>query len=79
MKNLKYVNKSSILYLSTILVQSFYSTSANNKTFLGGGLQKIHRRGLHTLPVVPVKIYTNADLQKKSIIKDNKEKAGVYR
>lgn len=52
-------------------IKNFYSTSANNNSF--------HRRGLHTFPVVPVKIYTDADLQKKSIVKDNKEKAGVYR
>lgn len=35
-------------------------------------------RGLHTLPVVPVKVYTNADLDKKSILNENKGRAGVY-
>ena len=39
----------------------------------------MNRKGLHTFPVVPAMIYTNADLQKESIIKDNKGKAGIYR
>jgi group I intron endonuclease len=38
-----------------------------------------HNRGLHTSPVVLVKSYVNADLEKESIIKDNKNKSGVYR
>jgi hypothetical protein len=29
--------------------------------------------------IIPVCIYSNPDIQKKSIIKENKEKAGVYR
>ena len=37
------------------------------------------KSGLHTLPVVPVMIYTNADIQKQSITKDNKGKSGIYR
>lgn len=35
-------------------------------------------QGLHTLPVVPVKVYTNADLDKESILNENKGRAGVY-
>jgi hypothetical protein len=49
-----------------------------NQILLSQGL-KISRKGLHTLPVVPVMIYTNADLQKESIIKDNRGKGGIYR
>jgi group I intron endonuclease len=37
------------------------------------------KSGLHTLPVVPVMIYTNADIQKQSITKDNKGKSGISR
>lgn len=40
---------------------------------------KISRKSLHTLPVVPAMIYTNADLHKESILNDNRGKAGVYR
>jgi len=40
---------------------------------------KINKKSLHTLPVVPAMIYTNADLHKESVIKDNKGKAGIYR
>jgi hypothetical protein len=40
---------------------------------------KINKKSLHTLPVVPAMVYTNADLDKESIIKDNKGKAGIYR
>jgi hypothetical protein len=29
---------------------------------------KINRKGLHTLPVVPVAVYSNPDLQKSKII-----------
>jgi len=29
--------------------------------------------------IVPIKVYNNADTMKQDIIKDNKEKAGVYR
>jgi len=34
---------------------------------------------LHTLPNPSVKVYNNADLQKKQILLENKEKSGVYR
>ena len=49
---------------------------------------KISSRGFTTLlgpsargqnPMIPVKIYLDADLQKVSIVKDNKGKAGIYR
>jgi hypothetical protein len=39
----------------------------------------IRGRGIHTLPNPPVKVYSNADLQKKEILLENKEKSGVYR
>jgi hypothetical protein len=36
-------------------------------------------RYTHTSPTVPaIKTYDNADTQKKSIIEDNKGKAGIY-
>jgi hypothetical protein len=43
-------------------------------------LEKIQRKGLHTLasPVVPVKIYQNSELERKQIMQDNKGKSGVY-
>jgi group I intron endonuclease len=37
------------------------------------------RRGLHTLPVVPVVVYSNADVDKERVIKENKGRCGVYR
>lgn len=40
---------------------------------------KFYSKGLHTLPVVPVRVYTDAELQKKQILLDNKGKAGIYR
>jgi hypothetical protein len=36
-------------------------------------------KGLHTLPVVPVMIYTNADTDKVKFLADNLNKSGVYR
>ena len=46
---------------------------------------KIDKKSLHVPtgkginPVVPAMIYANTDIDKESIIKDNKGKAGVYR
>jgi group I intron endonuclease len=41
----------------------------------------ISSRGLHTgkNPVIPVKIYLDAEQQKKQIMLDNKDQAGIYR
>lgn len=39
---------------------------------------KINRKGLHTLPIVPARVYENADIHKLEILKDNKGKPGVY-
>ena len=39
----------------------------------------MNRKGLHTFPVVPAMVYINADLHKKSIIEENRGKAGIYR
>lgn len=36
------------------------------------------RKGLCTLPVIPVKVYANADTQKLEILEENKDKSGVY-
>ena len=36
------------------------------------------QRGFHTLPV-PIKIYSNADVEKPQIVGENRNKAGVYR
>jgi hypothetical protein len=39
-------------------------------------------KGLHTLPesgVVPVAVYSDADLQRKQILDENRGKSGVYR
>ena len=38
----------------------------------------MNRKGLHTLPVVPIRVYENADIQKLEILKDNKGKSGIY-
>jgi len=40
---------------------------------------KISVRGIPTLPNPSVKVYNNADMQKKQILLENKEKSGVYR
>lgn len=39
------------------------------------------QRGIKTdsISIVPVKSYSNADIQKQEIIKDNKDKIGIYR
>jgi len=34
---------------------------------------------LGLLSIIPVKNYSNAETQKKEILKDNKKKSGVYR
>ena len=34
---------------------------------------------LAVTPVIPVKVYDNADTQKESMIDDNRRKAGIYR
>ena len=41
----------------------------------------IRRRGLHTgkNPAIPVKIYSDVEQQKKQIMLDNKNQAGIYR
>lgn len=41
--------------------------------------KSLHSQGEGKNPVVPAMVYTNSDLYKLSIIKDNKGKAGVYR
>jgi hypothetical protein len=50
--------------------RNFSSTSACLRLF----------NGLHTLPesVVPVRVYANVDTQKLEILKENKNKSGVY-
>jgi len=40
---------------------------------------KISVRGIHTLPNPSVKVYNNADLQKKQILEENIDKSGIYR
>jgi len=40
---------------------------------------QINNKSLHTLSFIPAMTYSNADLQKESLIEDNKGKAGVYR
>jgi hypothetical protein len=37
------------------------------------------RKGLHTLPVVPAVVYSNFDVDKKRVVKENKGKLGIYR
>ena len=41
---------------------------------------KIYKKGLHTAnnPVVPVKVYANADIQKLEILNENRGKSGIY-
>ena len=54
------------------LLSSFIST--NNKF--------VQRRTIHSKasnPVTPIKYYVNADICKKDIVKDNKNKIGIYR
>jgi hypothetical protein len=53
----------------------FFSLSFKMKHYL----PQTNRKGLHTLPVVPVMIYTNAETQKISILSENQGKSGVYR
>jgi hypothetical protein len=40
---------------------------------------KINLKGLHTLPVVPVVVYSNSDADKERVTKENKGRSGVYR
>jgi len=54
-------------------------TNPNLQLLTMRGWLKISVRGIHTLPNPSVKVYNNADLQKKQILLENKEKSGVYR
>jgi len=40
---------------------------------------QINNKSLHTLSFIPAMTYSNAYIQKESLIEDNKGKAGVYR
>jgi hypothetical protein len=40
---------------------------------------EMNKKYLHSLPIVPIKVYENADKEKVSIIADSKGKAGIYR
>lgn len=56
---------------------------ATNQICLSLSFNSVHcllqRKSLHTSPVKPVITYTNADTLKELIIKENKDKSGVYR
>ena len=41
---------------------------------------QIYKKGFHTAnnPVVPVKVYANADIQKLEILNENRGKSGIY-
>jgi hypothetical protein len=54
-------------------------TNQNLQILTMRGWLKISGKGIHSLPNPPVKVYNNADLQKKQILIENKEKSGVYR
>jgi group I intron endonuclease len=64
MKNLKMITNTISFSLSSKLLHCLQN--------------KINRKGLHTLPVVPIRVYENADIQKLEILKDNKGKSGIY-
>jgi len=51
------------------------------KPFKGNPFQGSRVRGIHTgaTTVVPVVVYSNPDLDKEKVIKENKGKSGVYR
>lgn len=54
-------------------------TNQNFQILTMRGWLKLSVRGLQTLSNPPVKVYNNADLQKKQILIENKGKSGVYR
>lgn len=66
MKNLKMITNTTSFYLSSKLQHCLQTKFAGKSC-------------LHTLPIVPVIKYPNAELQKKQILQDNKGKAGIYR
>ena len=47
----------------------FYDLNLTNADYFSGYLALI----------TPVKVYCNADTQKKTILKENKDKSGIYR
>jgi hypothetical protein len=69
-KNMTNIKKTNNIYTISFTLASKLQYCLQNK---------INRKGLHTLPVVPAIKYPNAELQKKQIMQDNKGKAGVYR
>lgn len=56
---------------------SLLFNSLNNKHCFS--VSSTGSRGLHTLPTVPVKTYSNADINKPQIVEENRNKAGIYR
>jgi hypothetical protein len=71
-------NNKTIITLSQTFsgIQIFYALSFKMKHYL---ITRTHRRSLHTLSVVAVMVYPNADLQKIQILLENKHKSGIYR
>lgn len=57
--------------------QICFSLSFKLKSYLPHNLAS--RKGLHTLPVVPAVVYSNFDVDKKRVVKENKGKSGIYR
>lgn len=88
-----YSTKSSVVSLGAPTIRRldrqavpfFYSTSARGVTiYLSFGLSSTNKNNFRryastAVPIVPIKIYKNADLDKPKIIKENKGKSGIYR
>ena len=49
----------------------------NNKVFQTKKFYSSH--SVNVLPIIPIISYFNADLEKATIIKQNKSKSGIYR
>lgn len=67
-----------LLFSNSILLARFPFNSRNFSSTSAGQSQACF--GLHTLPesVVPVRVYANVDTLKLEILKENKNKSGVY-
>ena len=65
-----------LLFIFNLLLTYFYGTDSGwwSLTLSGGGFNS-----LKWLTVIPVAVYSNADVLKKTILTENKDKSGIYR
>ena len=65
-----------LLFIFNLLLTYFYGSDSGwwSLTLSGGGFNT-----LKWLSIIPVAVYSNADVLKKTILKENKDKSGIYR